>query len=157
MTEQPRPSKPPKKNSFEDADFLQVLQEIEEADEEIETISATARGKIGGVKTRQKNRIKIAKAELGIPTDVLKAVLKQRKLERQLAKISAGIPDDEVELYLDAANQFSFLKPDEEHPQDNAAAVAARQRMAEQEAREAAEVEEGGKLLDDLASGRELH
>lgn len=151
---QPQPKKP-KANSYEDADFLQVLQEIEEADDEIETISATARGKISGVKTRQKNRIKIAKAELGIPTDVLKAVLKQRKLERQLAKISASIPDDEVELYTDAAGQFSFLKPDAEHPQDNAAQVAARQRMAEQEEREAAEIEEGGQVLNEMMGGDE--
>ena len=147
----PQPKKP-KANSYEDADFLQVLQEIEEADDEIETISATARGKIGGVKTRQKNRIKIAKAELGIPTDVLKAVLKQRKLERQLAKISAGIPDDEVELYTDAAGQFSFLKPDAEHPQDNAAQVAARQRAAEIQKVTEQEQEEGAAALDSLTT-----
>lgn len=148
---QPQPKKP-KANSYEDSDFLQVVQEIEEADDEIETISATARGKIGGVKTRQKNRIKIAKAELGIPTDVLKAVLKQRKLERQLAKISAGIPDDEVELYTDAAGQFSFLKPDAEHPQDNAAQVAARQRAAEIQKVTEQEQEEGAAALDSLTT-----
>lgn len=151
MTETPRPPSKPKANSYEDADFLHVIEEIEEGDEEIETISATARGKIGGVKTRQKNRIKIAKAELGIPTDVLKAVLKQRKLERQLAKISAGIPDDEVELYADAAGQFSFLKPDAEHPTDNAAQVAARQRQAEIQKVTDEEAAAGAEALDQLA------
>lgn len=148
---QPQTKPKPKANSYDDADFLQVVQEIEEADDEIETISATARGKIGAVKTRQKNRIKIAKAELGIPTDVLKAVLKQRKLERQLAKISAGIPDDEVELYADAAGQFSFLKPDAEHPQDNAAQVAARQRQAEIQKVTDEEQQAGAEALSELA------
>jgi len=145
---------PQRKNSFEDADFELVISEIEEMDEEIETISATARGKISGVKTRQKNRITIAKQELGIPTDVLKAVLKQRKLERQLAKISAGVPDDMVELYADAAGQFSFLKPDDEHPQDNAAQIAARQRQAEIDEVAEQEQKEGAEALDELASGQ---
>lgn len=144
---------PPKQraNTYEDSDFEQVIAEIEEADEEIETISATARGKIGAVKTRQKNRKKIASQELKIPTDVLNAVLKQRRLERQLAKISAGVPDDMVELYLDAANQFTFLKPDEEHPEDNAAATAARQRQAAIDAVTEREQVEGAAALDELS------
>jgi len=145
---------PQRKNSFEDADFELVISEIEEMDEEIETISATARGKISGVKTRQKNRITIAKQELGIPTDILKAVLKQRKLERQLAKISAGVPDDMVELYADAAGQFSFLKPDDEHPQDNAAQIAARKRQAEIDEVTEQEQAEGAEALDELAGGQ---
>lgn len=147
-------SKKPQSNSYEDGDFELVISEIEEMDEEIETISATARGKISGVKTRQKNRITIAKQELGIPTDILKAVLKQRKLERQLAKISAGVPDDMVELYADAAGQFSFLKPDDEHPQDNAAQIAARKRQAEIDEVTEQEQAEGAEALEDLASGQ---
>jgi hypothetical protein len=144
-------SKPQLKNSFEDSDFELVISEIEEMDDEIETISATARGKIGGVKTRQKNRITIAKQELGIPTDVLKAVLKQRKLERQLSKISAGIPDDMVELYADAAGQFTFLKPDAEHPTDNAAQVAARKRAADIQRVTDEEQQAGAEALNELA------
>lgn len=140
-----------KKNGYEDSDMELVISEIEEMDDEIETIGATARGKIGGVKTRQKNRMKIASVELGIPTDVLKAVLKQRRLERQLANISAGIRDDEVELYLDAANQFSFLKPDAEHPDDNAAAVAARQRIADIAKITEEEQAEGEAALNELS------
>jgi hypothetical protein len=149
----PRPPEQ-RKNAYEDADFLSVVQEIEEADEEIETISATARGKIGAVKIRQKNRKKIASQELGIPTDVLNAVLKQRRLERQIAKISAGVPDDMVELYADAAGQFSFLKPGDEHPMDNAAQVAARQRATEIQKVTDQEQEEGAAVLDELAGGQ---
>ncbi|WEJ60205.1 hypothetical protein [Devosia sp. FJ2-5-3] len=147
-------SKKPQSNSYEDSDFELVISEIEEMDEEIETISATARGKISGVKTRQKNRITIAKQELGIPTDILKAVLKQRKLERQLAKISASVPDDMVELYADAAGQFSFLKPDEDHPQDNVAQIAARKRQAEIDEVTEQEQAEGAEALDELAGGQ---
>ncbi|WP_240233589.1 hypothetical protein [Devosia lacusdianchii] len=139
-----------RRNSYEDSDFAQVLAEIEEMDEEIATIQATAAGKIGGVKTRKANRIKIAKQELGIPTDVLKTVLKQRGLERQIAKLTAGVPDDLVEVYVDAAGQFSFLKPDEAHPQDNAAQVAARQRQAEIDKVTEAEKQQGAEVLDEL-------
>lgn len=146
----PKPAEQ-KRNGYEDADMELVISEMEEMDEEIETIGATARGKISGVKTRQKNRIKIAKAELGIPSDLLKAVLKQRKLERQLANISAGIKDDEVELYADAAGQFSFLKPDEAHPNDNAAQVAARRRVADLAALNEQEQAEGERVLAELA------
>ena len=54
-------TRPPeqKRNSYADEDFAQVLAEIEEMDEEIASIQATAAGKIGGVKTRKANRIKI--------------------------------------------------------------------------------------------------
>ena len=147
-------TKPPpaqRKNTFEDSDFALVLEEIEEMNAEIETIMATARGKVSAVKTRQKNRKTIARQELKIPTDVLNAVLKQRGLERQLAKISAGIPDDQVELYADSAGQFSFLKPDAEHPGDNAAQVAARQRQAEINKITAEEQTKGAEVLDELA------
>jgi hypothetical protein len=150
-------SKPQKKNGYEDSDFELVISEIEEMDDEIATIQATAAGKIGGVKTRKANRIKIAKAELGIPSDVLKAVLKQRGLERQLAKISAGIPDDMVELYADAAGQFSFLKPDSEHPQDNAAQVAARQRQADIQKITDEEAEAGADALNQIAGSETVN
>jgi hypothetical protein len=145
-------TRPPeqRKNSYEDSDFAQVLGEIEEMDDEIATIQATAAGKIGGVKTRKANRIKIAKQELGIPSDVLKTVLKQRGLERQIAKLTAGVPDDLIEVYADAAGQFSFLKPDETHPRDNAAQVAARQRQAEIQKVTDEEQAEGAAALDSL-------
>lgn len=145
-------TRPPeqRRNSYEDSDFAQVLAEIEEMDEEIATIQATAAGKIGGVKTRKANRIKIAKQELGIPSDVLKTVLKQRGLERQIAKLTSGVPDDLIEVYADAAGQFSFLKPDEAHPQDNAAQVAARQRQAEIQKVTDEEQAEGAAALDSL-------
>jgi hypothetical protein len=145
-----------KTNTYEDADFQQVISELEEMNEEVETIMATARGKVSAVKTRQKNRKTIARQELKIPTALLDAVMQQRKLERQLAKISAGVPDDMVELYADAAGQFSFLKPDDEHPEDNAAQVAARQRAADIQKTTDEEQQAGAEVLNQLA-GDKVH
>lgn len=147
MTEQ-------RKNSYEDSDFRQVVTEIEEMDAEIETIMASARGKVSGIKTRQKNRKKIAKVELGIPTAILDAVLKDRGLDRKKAKLAALIPADLIEVWIDAAGQFAFLPPDEEHPEDNASQVAARQRQAEIDAVTEEEQVEGAAALNELAGGQ---
>lgn len=143
MTEQRR-------NSYSDEDFAQVIAEIEEMDEEIASIQATAAGKIGGVKTRKANRIKIAKQELSIPTDVLKAVLKQRDLERKLQKLAGGVPDDLIEVYEDASGQFSLFKAAEGEPVKPAAQAAAEQRAAEIQAATDADAEEGAAVFDQL-------
>src|SRR5690606_4491832 len=146
-----------KRNGYADEDFAQVIAEIEEMDEEIASIQATAAGKIGGVKTRKSNRIKIAKQELGIPTDVLKAVLKQRDLERKLQKLAGGVPDDLIEVYEDASGQFSLFKAEEGHPAKPAAQAAAEQRAAEIQKITDEEQAEGAAALDELAGGEAMH
>jgi len=143
-------TEPQRKNSYNDEDFAQVIAEIEEMDEEIASIQATAAGKIGGVKTRKSNRIKIAKAELGIPSDVLKAVLKQRDLERKLQKLAGGVPDDLIEVYEDASGQFSLFKAEEGQPAKPAAQAAAEQRAAEIQAATDADAEAGAAVFDQL-------
>lgn len=148
---------PQRKNSFEDADFELVISEIEEMDEEIETISATARGKISGVKTRQKNRITIAKQELGIPTDILKAVLKQRQLERKLQNLAGGVPDDLIEVYQDASGQFSLFKVEEGQPAKPAAQAAAEQRAAEVQRVTDEEQQAGADALNQLAGSETVN
>lgn len=140
----------PATNGYEDEDFRTVLAELDEMDEEAEAILASARGKVSAIRKRQLNRIKIADQELRIPPSLVRAVRKQRKLERQLAGIAENLQDDMVELYADAAGQFSFLKPDAEHPQDNAAQVAARQRQAEIDAATEADAEAGAEVFDQL-------
>lgn len=147
MTEQRR-------NSYSDEDFAQVIAEIEEMDEEISSIQATAAGKIGGVKTRKANRIKIAKQELSIPTDVLKAVLKQRDLERKLQKLAGGVPDDLIEVYEDASGQFSLFKAEDGQPAKPAAQAAAEQRAAEVQKITDEEQAAGQEALDELAGGQ---
>lgn len=151
MTDTPPP---PRRNSYEDADFAQVVAEIEEMDEEIASIKATAAGKIGGVKTRKSNRIKIAKQELGIPSDVLKAVLAQRVLERKLQKLAGGVPDDLIEVYEDASGQFSLFKAEEGQPAKPSAQAAAEQRAAEIQKVTDEEQQAGADALKQLAEGQ---
>ena len=139
-----------RRNGYADEDFRTVVSELEEMDEEAEHLLSTARGKVQNIRKRQKNRIKIAKVELGIPDDVLKAVLKQRKLERKLEALAGEIADDLIEVYEDAAGQFSLFHTDEGE-QVTAAQAAARK--AADKAREAHEAEqaEGQAALDELA------
>lgn len=150
MTEQ-------RKNSYEDADFLTVLNEIEEMHDEIETVMASARGKVGGIKTRIKNRIKIADKELQIPPDILRAVLSQRKLERQIQNLAASVKDDLIEVFEDAAGQFSLFAPADDAEAKPAAQAAAEQRKAEIQEVTDREQAEGAAALDELASSEAVH
>lgn len=145
----PRPPEQ-KKNSYEDDDFRIVLSELDEMDDEAETIMASARGKVSAIRKRQSNRIKIADKELQIPPALIRAVRSQRKLEKKIADIASTLPDDMVELYVDAAGQFSFIEPDAEHPDDTAAQLAARQRQAEIQTTTDAEQQQGTEVLDAL-------
>ncbi|GGA64728.1 hypothetical protein [Pelagibacterium lentulum] len=146
-----------RRNGYDDDDFRSVISEMEEMDEEAEHLMSTARGKVQNIRKRQKNRVKIAKAELGIPSDVLNAVLKQRKLERKLEKLAAEISDDMVEVYEDAAGQFSLFKASEGEPAIPTAQAAARK--AAQQSREDHEAEqaEGQAALDELAGKEAVH
>lgn len=146
----------PAANGYDDEDMRQVIQEIEDADDEAETIMATARGKVSGIRTRQKNRIKIAKQELRIPSDVLRAVLKQRKLERKLKLLAESVSDDMAEVYVDASGQFSLFKPEDGGTAKPAAQAAAEERQAEAAAREAQEQADGEAALAELA-GEAMH
>ena len=144
MTEQIR-------NSWDDDDFRSVVLEIEEMEDEKSQIMATARGKAMKVSERIKNRKKIAKQELRVDTDILNAVLKDRKLDRQKAKLAESIPDEKMELWIDAAGQFAFIPPNAEHPGESVAQAAARKRMAEIDEVTEREQQEGAAVLDELA------
>ena len=146
-----------RRNGYDDDDFRSVISEMEEMDEEAEHLMSTARGKVQNIRKRQKNRVKIAKAELGIPSDVLNAVLKQRKLERKLEKLASEISEDMIEVYEDASGQFSLFHTDDGEPQVTAAQAAARK--ATEQAREAHEAEqsEGGAVLDEMAGKAAVH
>lgn len=141
-----------KKNGYDDSDFQQVLDEIEELEAEKVTIRAKAAGDCSSIAKKIENAKKTAK-NLGIPTKTLSTVLKTRRLERQIQELADGVPEDEVELYLDAIGQFSWLKPEEgDGPVFTAAEVAAKKRadaVAEVTEKEQAEGEEA---LKDLTS-----
>lgn len=143
-------------NGYEDDDFRTVLAELDEMDEEAAEIMASARGKVSAIRTRQKNRIKIADKELMIPPALLRAVRKQRKLEQQLQDLADDIPEDLIELYEDAAGQFSFFAPegDEEdaQPEAPAATKAASRAKKAAQANQQAEQKDGAEVLDGLAA-----
>lgn len=143
-----KPKRPPeqKKNGYEDSDFQQILDEIEGLEAEKVSIRADAAGKCSQITKRIENAKKTGK-NLGIPTQTLTTVLKTRRLERQIKDLADGVPDDEVELYLDAIGQFSFLKPEKGQTASQAAASAASTKAA---AHQQAEQEEGAKVLDGL-------
>lgn len=148
-------TKEQRKNGFEDEDFKTVLAELDEMDEEAEKIMASARGKVSAIRKRQKNRIKIADKELQIPPALIRAVRKQRKLERQLQDLADDVPEDLIELYADASGQFSFLapaadegdEPDVVTPAQRAARKAADKAAANHEAEQA----EGAAVLEEMA------
>ena len=140
-----------RRNGYADEDFAQVISEMEEMEEEAEHLMSTARGKVQNIRKRQKNRIEIAKKQLGIPDDVLKAVLKQRKLERKLEALAGEIADDLIEVYEDAAGQFSLFKAEEGQEAVPAAQAAARKAAEAAHVQEEAEQAEGARVLDELA------
>lgn len=152
-------ARPPeqRKNGYEDADFKTVISEIEEMHEEIESVMASARGRVSGIKTRIKNRIKIADKQLQIPPDVLRAVLSQRKLERQIENLAESVPDDLIEVFEDAAGQFSLFKPDDGEDAKPAAQAAAEKRKADIQKVTDEEQAQGAAALDELAGGEAAH
>src|SRR5690349_9786518 len=91
----------------------QLIQEMEEMDDEAKELTASAMGKVAAIRKRQKNKLKMAKSELHIPPSLARRLLKQRKIERQLQDLADDVPEDEIELYADAAGQFSFLAPED--------------------------------------------
>lgn len=144
-------SKEPRPNGYEDEDFRTVLAELDEMDEEAEKVMASARGKVSAIRKRQKNRIKIADKELNIPPTLLRTVRKQRKLEKQMQDLADDVPEDLVELYADAAGQFSFLAPTKDEPEVVTPAQRAARKAAKAAAENAeAEQSEGAAVLDEL-------
>jgi hypothetical protein len=141
-------------NGFEDEDLKTVLAELDKMDEEAKEVMASALGKVSAIRKRQKNRIKIADKELKIPPAIIRTLRKQRKLERQLQDLADDVPEDLIELYADAAGQFSFLAPDAEEG-DGTEVVTPAQRAARKAAKAAAdnaqaEQQEGAEALEEL-------
>lgn len=140
-------------NGYEDDDFRKVLVEIEGYEDEKVSIRAKAAGECGGLAKKIKNTKATAKA-LGIPLSVLGASLKARKLERQLQALADNIPEDLIEVWEDAAGQFSMFKLDDgekdEEPEAPPAKKAARKAKSKAQANQEREQEDGAKVLDEL-------
>ena len=143
----------PKSNSWEDEDFARVIEQHEKLDAEAESVMAEARGRVNGLRTRQKNLKKEAVDDLGIPRSILNATLKTRVLEKKIDKLAKSLNDDDVELFEDAVGQFSFLKPSKEQTGKTGAQVAAERAKEAANARDEAELKEGEKILEDAMAG----
>ncbi len=144
MTEQQR-------NGYEDSDFRDIIAEIEGYEEEKTKIMAEAAGRCSGLAKQIANAKKTA-TKLKIPKAVLVAVLKQRKLERKLQELAEDVPDDLAEVYVDAAGQFSFLKPEDDESEDDIPATRAAKMAAKKASeRHDAEQAEGDAYLREQA------
>lgn len=135
-----------KKNAYEDSDFQQILDEIEDLEAQKVTIRAEAAGRCSALAKKIEDAKKTGK-NLGIPTKILSTTLKTRALERQIKALADAVPEDQVELFLDAIGQFSFLKPEKGQTAALAAAGEAATKAAEHHK---AEQEEGARVLEDL-------
>jgi hypothetical protein len=142
-----------KRNGFEDDDLRDVIAEMEAMDDEAAEIMASAMGKVAGIRKKQKALKKRAKDDLSIPSRLLTTLLKQRKLERKLQELADDVPEDEIELYADAAGQFSFLAPEGDEPATVTPAQRAARKAAEAaKAHHEAEQAEGEAVLNELAA-----
>jgi hypothetical protein len=136
------------RNTYDDEDMKAILTEIEDHESEIEKIMASAMGKAAGIRKKIKAVKKRAKDDLAIPMGVLVPLLKVRKLDRQRKKIEDDVSEELIEVYVDAAGQFSMfapvhtegdheVEPEKPWPDDEAA-----------KSRDAAEQAEGEKVLE---------
>lgn len=145
-----------KKNSYEDSDFQQILDEIEGFEDDKVTIRAKSAGECSAI-AKKIEAAKKTGVNLGIPKSTLTATLKTRKLERKLKDIIEGVNDDEVELFEDAIGQFSLFKPTKSEKGKTGTQIAASRATAEAKKNQQAEQVEGAAVLDDAVSGPKVH
>lgn len=153
----------PLKNTADDDDYRQALEEIEEIDSEADGAKEEHRKNLATIRERKKRKIKMLCADLGIDRDVFEAMLADRKEDRSYKASKADrarkIPEAKVELYLDALGQFSWIAPDDEpsgKPSETVAERAARERAEAISKVTEEEQSEGAAVLDEMA-GLGLH
>lgn len=136
-----------KSNSYDDDDMEAVLQVLDEKDGEADKIMASARGKVGAIRKWQKAEIKRARDELGIPIGVLKPLRKMRGLERQMQRVTDEVSEDLIEVFEDAAGQFSLFATEEASEPAPPGVKAAKKTKAQQQ-NEDDEQSEGAGVLE---------
>jgi hypothetical protein len=100
-----------RQNEYSDDDMRDIIAEIEGLDDEAQEIMASAMGKVAGLRKKQKAAKKRAKDDLSIPMGVLVPLLKRRALEKKMKKLEDEVAEELIEVFQDAAGQFSFLNP----------------------------------------------
>lgn len=146
-------TRPPeqRKNSYSDEDLAKLVDAIEEVRDDSADIMASARGKAMNNAKREQNLIKMGEQQNRIPPKIVKAVLRQRVLERAQKKNAESVGDDLTEVYVDASAQMSLFKVEEGQPVKNTATAAAEAVAAEARKNEEDEQEEGARVLEGLA------
>jgi hypothetical protein len=81
-------------NGYDPKRVTAIVEDIEELGEEIARIQEQAASKIGEVRQRIGQKLKEAKKAWAIPTRPLKALLKERKLQRKIDEIKADLKAD---------------------------------------------------------------
>ncbi len=144
-----KPDKDQRRNSYDDDDVQQCLDEIEGLEAQKRTIRAEAAGKCSALSKKIED-VKKTAVKLNIPKKILTTLLKQRKLEAQLQDLADDVPEDLIELYQEASGQFSWLKPEEEAvtPAQVAAGAAARRAREKHDEEQA----EGERVLDEMVT-----
>lgn len=150
------------KNSADDDDFLQALEEVEGIDTEADEKKEAHRSEMATIRERKKRKIKMLCQELGMDRDVFEAMLADRAEDRayqaKKAKRAKKIPDAKIELFLDSLQQFSWLPPVEDDAKpETPAERAARERIQAINAITEAEQAEGAAALDELAGSEAVH
>ena len=145
------------KNSADDDDFRQALEEVEQIDTEADEKKEAHRSEMATIRERKKRKIKMLCQELGMDRDVFEAMLADRAEDR--AYQAKKIPDAKIELFMDSLNQFSWLPPlsDDDGIPESAAARAARERIEAINAITETEQAEGAAALDELAGSEAVH
>lgn len=139
-----------RRNGYEDEDMKSIVDQIEAKQDEIKKIMSAAAGEVGGVKKRIKV-IKDEAKELNIPLKPLNALLKQRKLERQLLANAETVDDDFVEVFVNMTGQYSFFSPDNKNEGPTPGQLAAQKRSEAHDAQVAQETAEGEAVLNGLS------
>ena len=148
------------RNSADDADWLQALQEVEEITvDEAEAEKERHKSAAATIREKAKRKKKMLCAELGIDAEVFDAMLADRAEDRayqaKKAKRAKKMPDTKVEMFLDALGQFSWLPPVEAGGEpETPAERATRERIEAIQKVTDEEQEQGAAVLDELAGGQ---
>jgi hypothetical protein len=153
------------RNSADDSDWIQALQEVEEITVgEAEAERDRHKSAAATIREKAKRKIKMLCAELGIDREVFDAMLadraEDRKYEAAKAKRAAKMPDTKVEYFLDALGQYGWLEPVALHPDTEPLSVAERSTRERIEAIQKItdqEQQEGADALNQLAGSETVN
>lgn len=160
-------TRPPeqRRNSGNDEDWIQALQEVEEITVgESEDLKERYKSDAATIREKAKRKKKMLCAELGLDAEVFDAMLadraEDRKYEAAKAKRAAKMADSKVEYFLDALGQYAWIEPAEpvagQEP-ESVAERAARERIEAIQKVTDEEQAEGAAVLDQLASSEAAH